>query len=58
MLTVRTVMAVGMVVAGAVLLVRMVPNALQNPSGIVLGIAMIALGLYRLKQLRTARSAR
>lgn len=51
-------MAVGMVVAGAVLLVRMVPNALQNPSGIVLGIAMIALGLYRLKQLRTARSAR
>lgn len=43
-----------MVVAGAIIVVRMFAIGLSAAivPGIVLGAAMIALGLYRLKQLR------
>lgn len=54
MLAFRSLIACAMVVAGAIIVVRMFAIGLSAAivPGIVLGAAMIALGLYRLKQLR------
>ncbi len=49
-----------MVIAGAILVVRMFalgPSMAIVP-GLVLGLAMMALGLYRLKQLRALGTLR
>lgn len=60
MLGIRTVLALAMIAIGCVIIVRMFSvgfNASIVP-GVVLGAAMAALGFYRLKQIRDARSAR
>ena len=60
MLGIRTFLALAMIVIGCIIVMRMFSvgfNASIVP-GLVLGAAMVALGLYRLKQIRDARSAR
>ena len=60
MLGVRAVLAIGMVVIGSVVIVRMLSFGVTTAivPGIVLGAAMVALGLYRFKQMRNAGKAR
>lgn len=60
MLGVRAVLALGMVVIGCVVIVRMLSLGLTAAiiPGIVLGGAMVALGLYRFKQIREAGKTR
>ncbi len=60
MIALRTVLAFGMVVAGAILIVRVLALGLSFAivPGFVLGAAVVALGLYRLKQLRALRDPR
>ena len=60
MLGVRAVLAIGMVVIGCVVIVRMLSFGLTTAivPGIILGGAMVALGLYRFKQIRNAGKAR
>lgn len=60
MLVVRGVLAVALVVCGCVILVRVLALGLlaQSIPGIVLGLAMIALGVHRMSLiLRVRRSA-
>lgn len=52
MLTVRAFIAVALVIVGACILVQMLRYGIaQTFTGVILGIAMIALGLFRLKQI-------
>ena len=55
MLAVRGALALGMIVLGIYIIARMVsfPFA-QSFTGIVLGVAMILLGVVRLRQVRAA----
>ena len=58
MIALRAVLSFAMIVAGATIIVRMLAYPLaQTFTGIVLGLAMMALGLFRLRQLYRARSA-
>ncbi len=59
MLTVRALIAIAMIVVGATIIVRMLPYPIaQTFTGLVLGIAMIALGLFRLRQIAFVRRNR
>ena len=52
MRTVRTVIAAGMIVLGSYIIVEMLRYPLRNSiTGLVLGAAMIALGVIRLRAL-------
>ncbi len=58
MFAVRTVLSVAMIGIGAIIIVRMVPYPINASfTGIVLGIAMIALGVIRLRTLFGTRRA-
>ncbi len=58
MFAVRTALSVAMIVIGAIIIVRMMPYPIgASFTGIVLGIAMIALGAVRLRQLFGAHRA-
>lgn len=49
MIIVRALLSVGMMVVGGIIIVRMLPYGIgQTFTGLVLGMAMIALGAYRL----------
>ena len=49
MIVIRALLAIGMMVVGGTIIVRMLPYGIgQTFTGLVLGIAMIALGAYRL----------
>ncbi len=54
MLGIRVGLALGMIVVGSVIVVRMFAAGLSFAilPGLALGGAMIALGVYRIKQLR------
>ncbi len=54
----RAVLSTAMVVFGAAIIVRLLPYGLKGVPGLVLGAAMIGLGLYRLNQLRAVWSRR
>jgi hypothetical protein len=58
-LAIRTVLAVALVICGAIVLVRVGALGLRFESlpGIVLGAAMIALGAHRLSLILRARGA-
>lgn len=58
MLRVRTALAAGMVVVGALLIVRMLSYGLNAgiAPGIILGALIMGLGLYRLRLISAARS--
>jgi hypothetical protein len=59
MLAIRTLLALGMIVAGAAIFIKILPYGVaQGFTGLVLGAAMIGLGLYRLYQLRAVWSRR
>ncbi len=59
MLVYRAIIAIALILLGAYIIVRMMPFPLaQSFTGIVLGIAMIALGVIRLRQILAVRSAR
>ena len=60
MLAFRTILAVGMVVIGSVVIVRMLSLGLSAAivPGLVVGVAMVLLGIYRFKQIRGAGRAR
>jgi putative effector of murein hydrolase LrgA (UPF0299 family) len=52
MFAVRTGLSLAMIVVGAVIIVRMMPYPISASfTGIVLGLAMIALGIVRLRTL-------
>ncbi len=58
MFAVRTVLSVAMIGVGAFIIVRMVPYPISASfTGIVLGIAMVALGVIRLRTLFGTRRA-
>jgi putative effector of murein hydrolase LrgA (UPF0299 family) len=58
MIVLRAILAVAMMVVGGTIIVRMLHYPIaQTFTGIVLGLAMIALGAYRLHQLYHARAA-
>jgi hypothetical protein len=46
------ILAIAMVVIGSMILFKMLAYGVAGFTGIVLGAAMIALGLYRINQLR------
>ena len=59
MLIYRAIIAIALVLLGAYIIVRMIPFPIaQSLTGFVLGIAMIALGIIRLRQIIAVRSAR
>lgn len=60
MIAVRALLAILMMVVGATIVVRMLPYGLaQTFTGLVLGLAMMGLGGFRLHQVyRYGRSAR
>jgi hypothetical protein len=59
MLIYRAIIAIALVLLGAYIIVRMIPFPIaQSLTGFVLGIAMIALGVIRLRQIIAVRSAR
>lgn len=60
MLATRSVLAVAMILVGAVVIVRMagLGISLAIVPGLILGGAMTALGFYRLRQIRNARTMR
>lgn len=60
MLKVRAALACGMIVIGSILIVRALTLGLflATVQGVVLGAAVLALGLYRLKQIRAATRPR
>jgi hypothetical protein len=59
MLPIRALIAVAMIVVGATIIVRMMPYPIaQTYTGLVLGIAMIALGLFRLRQIAAVKHRR
>jgi hypothetical protein len=52
MMVVRVLLAVAMMVVGGTIVVRMLPYGIaQTFTGLILGLAMLALGAYRLHQL-------
>lgn len=60
MLKLRAFLACGMIVVGSILVVRVLATGISFAvvPGLVLGAAIVLLGLYRLKQLREATQAR
>jgi hypothetical protein len=59
MLVYRAIIAIALILLGAYIIVRMVPFPIaQSLTGIILGIAMIALGVIRLRQIMAVRRAR
>lgn len=53
MIAFRAVIAVAMVLIGGSIVIKMLPYGLaQGFTGLILGAAMVGLGLYRLNQLR------
>jgi hypothetical protein len=59
MLAVRTVIAAGLIAMGVWVIVRMLPYPVaQAYTGFVLGGAMIALGVVRLRQISAVRRMR
>lgn len=59
MLVVRGILALGMIAIGAIIIVRMFPYPIAGSfTGLVLGAAMIALGAYRLLQLKRVVQSR
>lgn len=59
MLIVRAVLAVAMIAIGSGIIVRMLAFPIaQTYTGLVLGGAMIALGLFRLRQIIAVSRAR
>lgn len=59
MLVYRAIIAIALIPMGAYIIVRMMPFPIaQSFTGIILGIAMIALGVIRLRQIIAVRSAR
>jgi putative effector of murein hydrolase LrgA (UPF0299 family) len=58
-LTVRAILACAMIVVGIGVIVRLLPYPIaQTYTGMVLGLALIALGLFRLKQIAFVRRTR
>jgi putative effector of murein hydrolase LrgA (UPF0299 family) len=56
MLAFRAVLSAAMIVLGAVIIVRMMPYPIAASfTGIVLGLAMIALGIVRLRAIYGTR---
>jgi putative effector of murein hydrolase LrgA (UPF0299 family) len=54
----RTALSIAMIIVGAIIVVRMVPYPISASfTGIVLGLAMIALGVVRLRSLFGTRRA-
>jgi uncharacterized membrane protein HdeD (DUF308 family) len=54
----RTALSIAMIIVGAVIIVRMMPYPISASfTGIVLGLAMIALGVVRLRSLFGTRRA-
>jgi len=52
MIVVRALLAIAMMVVGGTIFVRMLPYGIaQTFTGLVLGLAMIGLGAYRLHQI-------
>ncbi len=52
MLALRTVLSIAMIVVGAIIIVRMIPFPISASfTGLILGFAMIALGIVRLRTL-------
>lgn len=60
MIALRAALACGMVIVGGVIIARVLAVGLSGAivPGLVLGAAMMALGLYRLKQLRAVTQPR
>ena len=58
MLALRTALAIAMILVGAALLIRMISAGVYGVTGFVLGVAILALGVYRLAQIRRARTLR
>ena len=59
MFALRALLSLGMIVVGASLFIKMLPFGLkQGFTGLILGAAMIALGAFRLNQLRAIWSRR
>jgi hypothetical protein len=60
MLLIRTVFSIAFIVLGALVIARIVPffpqAGLRIVPGFVLGVAMIALGAYRIAQVRRMRN--
>lgn len=53
MLGFRALLALAMIVIGASIFIKMLPCGLaQGFTGLILGAAMIGLGIYRLNQIR------
>jgi putative effector of murein hydrolase LrgA (UPF0299 family) len=54
----RTALSIAMIIVGAIIVVRMMPYPISASfTGIVLGLAMIALGVVRLRSLFGTRRA-
>jgi hypothetical protein len=54
----RTVLSIAMIVVGAIIIVRMIPYPISASfTGLILGLAMIALGILRLRTLFGTRRA-
>ena len=59
MLAIRAVLAVALIVAGIVILYNMLHYPIaQSFTGLVLGAAMVALGIFRLVQIARVRQTR
>lgn len=58
MFALRTVLSIAMIVVGAIIIVRMIPYPIgASFTGLILGLAMIALGILRLRTLFGTRRA-
>jgi hypothetical protein len=54
----RTVLSIAMIVVGAIIIIRMIPYPISASfTGLILGLAMIALGILRLRTLFGTRRA-
>jgi putative effector of murein hydrolase LrgA (UPF0299 family) len=54
----RTVLSIAMIVVGAIIITRMIPYPISASfTGLILGLAMIALGILRLRTLFGTRRA-
>jgi len=52
MIVVRALLAIAMMVVGGLIVVRMLPYGIQQTfTGLVLGLAMLGLGAFRLHQI-------
>ncbi|MGB6984520.1 MAG: hypothetical protein WBD74_00945 [Candidatus Aquilonibacter sp.] len=58
MFALRTALSIAMIVVGTIIIVRMMPYPISASfTGLILGLAMIALGVVRLRTLFGARRA-